>query len=143
MSEQAARWSAEVPVKVQFYDLDPMQVVWHGNYARFFELGRCAVLDSIDYGYQQMKASGYAWPVIDMHMRYLQPTTMSQELIVRAEIVEWENRLKLQYLIRDAQTGMRLTKGSSVQVAVEMSSGLMCLQSPPILFERLGIPMPW
>jgi acyl-CoA thioester hydrolase len=143
MSEQPARWSAEVPVKVQFYDLDPMQVVWHGNYARFFELGRCAVLDTIDYGYQQMKASGFAWPVIDMHVRYLQPTTMSQELIVRADIVEWENRLKLQYLIRDAQTGMRLTKGSSVQVAVDMTSGLMCLQSPPVLFERLGIPMPW
>jgi hypothetical protein len=30
-----------------------------------------------------------------------------------------------------------------VQVAVDMTSGLMCLQSPPVLFERLGIPMPW
>lgn len=138
----AERWTAEVGTKVQFYDLDPMQVVWHGNYVKYFELARCAVLDDIGYNYVEMKASGYAWPVIDLHVRFLQSTTFGQEILVRASIVEWEHRLRLEYLVRDTASGVRLTKGSTVQVAVDLTSRLMCLQSPPILFEKLGIPQP-
>ena len=40
---------AEVVVKAQFYDLDPMGVVWHGHYARFMEQARCELLDKIGY----------------------------------------------------------------------------------------------
>jgi acyl-CoA thioester hydrolase len=138
----AGRIFAEVEVQVQFYDLDPMQVVWHGNYARFLELARCALLDRIDYNYAQMKESGYAWPVIDMHIRYLQPATFGERIKVRAELVEWENSLKLQYLITSVATGLRLTKATTVQVAVELSANQMCLASPPVLFEKLGLPLP-
>ncbi len=147
MSEQGtprdARWTAEITTKIQFYDLDPLQVVWHGNYAKYFEQARCAVLDQIDYNYLRMKESGYAWPIIDMQVRYLQPITFRQEIVVRASIVEWEHRLTLRYLIRDTATGRRLTKGSTMQVAVDIASQLMCLQSPPVLFERLGVSPTW
>lgn len=139
----APTWSAEVEVEAQFYDIDPMNVVWHGNYARFFEHGRCAVLDRIGYGYQAMQASGYAWPVIDMHIRYLDAIVLAQRVVVAATIVEWEHRLTIDYRIRDARTGKRLTKGRTQQVAVSLESKLMCLQSPPVLFEKLGVPYPW
>jgi acyl-CoA thioester hydrolase len=89
-----------------------------------------------------MKASGYAWPVIDMHIRYLQPAAFGDRIKVRAELVEWENRLKLQYLITSVATGLRLTKATTVQVAVELSANQMCLASPPVLFEKLGLPLP-
>ena len=138
-----ARWTAEIATKIQFYDLDPLQVVWHGNYAKFFEQARCAVLDQIDYNYLRMKESGYSWPIIDMQVRYLQPITFGQEIVVSASIVEWEHRLTLRYLIRDAATGQRLTKGSTMQVAVGIATQLMCLQSPPVLFERLGVSPTW
>jgi acyl-CoA thioester hydrolase len=137
------RWSAEVELTVPFYDLDPMELVWHGNYAKYFEVARCAVLDTIGYNYAEMKASGFAWPVIDLQVRYLQPMVFGQCIVVRAEIVEWEHRLKLQYAIRDKTTGQRLTKGSTMQVAVNLATKLMCLQSPDILFERLGVTPSW
>lgn len=132
-------WAAEVELTVQFYDLDPMEVVWHGNYAKYFEVARCALLDEIHYNYAEMKASGYAWPIIDMQVKYLQPLSFGQTAIVRAEIVEWEHWLKIDYAIRDKATGMRLTKGTTRQVAVELSTKIMSLQSPAILLERLGV----
>ena len=132
-------WVAEVEFAVQFYDLDPMEVVWHGNYAKYFEVARCALLDQVHYNYAEMKASGFAWPVIDMQVKYLQPLTFGQAAIVRAEIVEWEHWLKIEYVIRDKATGMRLTKATTRQVAVDISTKLMSLQSPPILLERLGV----
>lgn len=138
----AARVSAEIDVQVQFYDLDPMAVVWHGNYARYFEQARCALLDRIGYNYPEMKDSGYLWPVIDLHVRFAQPATFGQRIKVRAELVEWENRLKIDYVITDAATGKRLTKGSTVQVAVDAASGEMCYVSPPVLFAKLGVPAP-
>lgn len=138
-----ATWAAEVEITAQFYDLDPMEVVWHGNYAKFFEVARCAILDRIQYNYAEMKASGYAWPIIDMHARYLQPITFGQVVVVRAEIVEWEHRLKLAYAIRDKTSGLRLTKATTIQVAVDLSTRLMCLQSPAVLFDRLGVQPSW
>ena len=90
---------------MQFFDLDPMEVVWHGHYVKYLEIARCALLDKIDYNYAQMKASGYAWPVIDLHLRYAASAIFGQRLKLRAEIVEWENRLKIDYLITDAATG--------------------------------------
>jgi acyl-CoA thioester hydrolase len=133
---------AEVLVQVPFYDLDPMNIVWHGNYARYFEVARCALLEKLDYSYAQMEQSGYAWPVIDLHVRYIKPLRFDQKVKVKVSLVEWEHRLKLRYLISDAATGERLTKGDSVQVAVDVKTGEMCLMSPPVLFERLGLPRP-
>ncbi|MDR2874716.1 MAG: acyl-CoA thioesterase [Methylobacillus sp.] len=133
---------AEVEAQVHFYDLDPMEVVWHGHYARYLELARCALLDGINYNYVQMKESGYAWPIIDMRLRYINPACFGQHLKIRAEIVEWENRLKIDYLITDVQTGQRINRATTIQVAVDMRTREMCFMSPPILFEKLGIKAP-
>jgi acyl-CoA thioester hydrolase len=134
-----SRWSAEIEVQIQFFDLDPMEVVWHGRYVQYLETARCALLEQIDYNYPQMTASGYAWPVIDLHLRYAAPAVFMQRIKVRAAIAEWENRLKIDYLISDADSGRRLTRASTVQVAVEIASGEMCFASPPILLQKLGI----
>ena len=137
-----ARWSAEVEMEVQFYDLDPMQIVWHGNYVKYLEVARCALLDSIGYNYPQMRDSGYAWPVIDMNLRYIAAAVFGQRLRLRADLVEWENRLKIDYLITDAATGKRLNRGSTTQVAVDIATGEMCFASPDVLFDKLGVPRP-
>jgi acyl-CoA thioester hydrolase len=140
--KQEARWFAEVDMQVQFFDLDPMEIVWHGNYVKYLEVVRCALLDKIGYNYVEMKESGYAWPIIDMHLRYAAPATFGQVIRLRAEIVEWENRLKIDYLISDAASGRRLNKASTIQVAVDMATKEMCFVSPPVLFEKLGVPLP-
>ncbi|SEF60217.1 acyl-CoA thioesterase [Marinobacterium lutimaris] len=131
--------SKTVEIEIPFHDVDMMEVAWHGHYVRYLEIARCALLDSIDYNYPQMKASGYAWPVIDLHIRYAKPLRFQQVIKVEAKLVEWENRLKVAYTLRDSATGERLTRGHTVQVAVELESGEMQYVSPPVLFERLGV----
>lgn len=130
---------AEVEITIPFHDVDMMEVAWHGHYVKYFELARCALLDRIDYNYLQMKASGYAWPVIDLRIRYPQPIVFNQTAVVKARISEWEHRLKIDYEIRDKITGRRLTRGHTIQVAVDMSNREMCMESPAILLEKLGI----
>ncbi|MGZ5586716.1 MAG: acyl-CoA thioesterase [Methylobacter sp.] len=128
-----------IDLQIPFHDVDMMEVVWHGHYVKYFEIARCALLEKIDYNYPQMRDSGFAWPVIDIGIRYARPAVFGQTITVKAQIVEWENRLKINYLITDKNTGSRLTKGHSIQVAVDLATQEMCFASPAVLFEKLGL----
>ena len=129
--------SADIKVKCQFYDLDPMGIAWHGNYPRFFEQARCALLDKIDYNYDQMRDSGYAWPIVDMRIKYVRSLRFVQEVTVTATLVEYENRLKINYLIKDIETGEKLTQGFTIQVAIDNNTEEMLFQSPPVLYQKV------
>ena len=133
------QFEAETIIDIPFHDVDMMNITWHGHYVRYLEIARCTLFDKINYNYRQMNESGYSWPIIDLRIRYANPSTFQQKINIKATITEWENRLKINYLISDAVTGKRLTKAHSVQVAVDMANGEMCFASPPILFEKLGI----
>lgn len=131
--------SQVVAVKVPFHDLDPVGIVWHGNYSKYFEIARCALLETFNYNYDEMAASGYSWPIIDLHLRYVKAARFADTLNVRASLREWEYRLRIDYLVSDAASGLRVCKGTSIQVAVDMKTREMCLRSPDILFQRLGV----
>lgn len=128
---------AEVEIEVPFHDVDMMAVAWHGNYVRYLEIARCRLLDAIDYNYLQMQASGFAWPVIDLRIRYAAPALFAQRLRIEARLSEWEHRLKIDYTIRCADTQQRLTRAWTVQVAVGVDDREMRLASPDVLIERL------
>ncbi len=131
--------SHEIEVVPAFFDIDSMDIVWHGHYVKYLELARCALLDRYDYGYTRMRESGYGWPVIELHLKYVRAASFGQPLVVRARIVEWENRLKIDYLIRDAKTGAKVNAATSVQVAVDLATREMQYVSPPVLRQRLGV----
>lgn len=130
--------SASVEIAVPFHDVDAMEVVWHGHYVKYFEIARCALLQRIDYDYPQMQASGYLWPVVDCHLKYVRPALYGQRLVVEAELLEYENRLKVGYEIRDLTTQERLTRGSTVQVAVDAASRELQFVSPKALTDRIA-----
>ena len=63
----------------------------------------------------------------------------AEKLAVKASLREWEYRLRIDYLVTDAVSGLRVCKGTSIQVAVDMKTHEMCLRSPEIIFQRLGV----
>ncbi|MGO1692868.1 MAG: acyl-CoA thioesterase [Marinobacter sp.] len=129
---------ADAQVKIPFHDIDIMEIAWHGHYVKYFEIARCELLEKLDYDHLRMRDSGYAWPVIDMHIRYAKPASYNQVLNVRAVLKEWEHRLKIDYIITDPVSGKRLTRGHTVQVAVNMSDGEMCFASPQVLLDKVA-----
>lgn len=133
------RLSCEIEVVPAFYDIDLMEVVYHGHYVRFLELARSALLAKFNYDYQSMRESGYAWPVVDMHLKYIRPALLGQKILVKASITEWENRLRIDYVMRDAASGQKINKAHTVQVALKIATKEMCFVCPPVLWERLGV----
>ncbi len=130
--------SAEVLIDVPFYDADMLGIVWHGHYAKYFEIARCALLERLDYDYLTMKETGYVWPVIELHIRYIASARFGQRIRVSAALKEYEYRMRIRYEIVDDETGNRLAKGISSQVAVNVESGEMCFGSPRVFLDKLS-----
>lgn len=122
--------SYQTELEIPFFDVDGMQIVWHGNYVKYLEVARCAFLRAMGYDYRTMGENGFSWPVVQLHVKYIKPAIFGQKITVKIDLTEYESCLKLDYLISDAKTGARLSKASTMQVAVSLESGEMQLQTP-------------
>lgn len=131
--------SVSIEIEIPFHDCDPMQIVWHGNYARYFEVARCELLRKINYDYFEMSASGYQWPIVDMRTKYVSSVRFMDKITVKADLVEYESRLKIDYLITCSKSNKKLTKGYTVQVAVDLNNnGEMQYRSPQVFLDKLA-----
>ncbi len=111
-------------------------MVWHGRYFQYFELARSSLLKDIGYGYEDMAASGFVWPVTDSAVRYLRPLVLDQDVIVTARLREWELRLVVDYLIED-DAGNVFTRATTTQVPVDAESRSLAFGSPRVFVERV------
>jgi len=111
-----------VQIKVPFEDVDMFEIVWHGNFAKYFEAARCALLDDIGHNYKSMRDAGIMYPVVDVQFKFLKPIVFGQTIDVVATLVEWEHMLKFEYEIRDSASDTLVAKGSSKQAAVIMET---------------------
>lgn len=138
MNNKGALLTHEVVIEIPFHDCDPMNVVWHGNYPRYLEVARCELLRLFDYDYGKMHESGYAWPIVDMQIKYVASAVFTQKIKVSAYLKEFENRLKIDYVITDAITNQRITKATTIQVAVDIHSKEMQFESPQVIIDKLA-----
>jgi acyl-CoA thioester hydrolase len=129
--------SASIDVTVAFHDIDIIGVMWHGHYLKYLETARWALMDQLDFGYDTMAASGYAWPIVEMHVKYLHAARMGERLNVRASLVEWENRITVNYLVTRPADQERLARGKSVQVAVDAKTLALQFETPQPLLARV------
>ncbi|MGF1762196.1 acyl-CoA thioesterase [Aliivibrio kagoshimensis] len=129
--------TAEITLVTSFNDADPMGVIYHGNYFRYFEQARHELMSKIDYSYHQMVESGYSWPIIDTRVKYVKAVPFCHEIRVTATLTEWENRLRVDYVVYDAKSGVRMTKAHTLQVAVSIDDAEMCFASPKIFIDKV------
>lgn len=129
--------SKTIEIEIPFFDVDSMEITWHGHYLKYFELARCALLEKIGYDYQQMRDSGYAWPIVDVRIKYIRPTRFLQKIIIEAILEEYENRIKMKYIVRDKESGEKLTEGTSIQMAIDLKKEKALLVSPKILIDKV------
>ncbi|MDG6896259.1 thioesterase [Volucribacter amazonae] len=116
--------------EIPFFDVDSMNIMWHGNYVKYLEMARCAFLAEIGYTYDVMPQKGYGWPVVQLNIKYIKPSLFRQKIRVELAVVEYESCFRVNYVIFDAQTQQKLTTATTTQVAVDIHSKEMQLQTP-------------
>lgn len=121
---------------VDFYDVDSMQVVWHGNYVKYMEVGRCALLDKIGFGYKVMKENGYEFPVVDIKLKYVHPLEFGEKCMIRSMLTEYESCIKIKYEIYNSK-GEIANKCESTQMAVNMKTKQSQMDCPEIFIKKV------
>jgi acyl-CoA thioester hydrolase len=132
---------ATLEAQVAFHDVDVAGVVWHGHYLKYLENARWALMARLDFGLDAMLACGYAWPIVEVHVKYVRAARFGDRLAVQASLVEWQSRLTVNYLVTHAATSERVARARTVQVAVEASTGVLQFASPDVLLERVAAAM--
>ena len=112
-----------VEFKIDFFEVDSMRIVWHGNYINYFERARCAFLDKIGYNYIAMEESGYIFPVTEVKCKYVKSLHFGDMCRARAILVEYENMIKFNFELYNAKTGELTTKGSVSQMCIDAKTG--------------------
>lgn len=109
--------SETIRVRVRFSEVDPIRMVWHGNYVKYLEDAREAFGRRWGLGYQLIFISGYFAPVYDMHLRYLMTATVDDELDVTIKwMPEKGAKICFKYDITRVRDGLPVLKAETVQL---------------------------
>lgn len=107
---------------IPFYDVDVMQIVWHGNYVKYAEEARCDFFKKINYGYQDMKKDGVMYPIAKMDLKFIAPAVFGQKIVVKTILKEIEPAIIFKYVMEDEISGEKLCIVNSLQIGVELST---------------------
>jgi acyl-CoA thioester hydrolase len=131
--------STSIRLKVPYYDVDMMQVVWHGNYLKYFELARQALFRECGVDLQRyMKEKGYVFPVIRSVVKHIWPLRLDDEFICTAVLKEAKVKIVLDFEIKLISNDKICTKGRSEQVALLVPEMEMAFLIPEEIKKALS-----
>lgn len=126
----------EFKVRVRYAETDQMGIVYHGNYAQYFEMGRVEWLRNLGFSYKWMEETGIMLPVVSLTMNYKNPARYDDELTIKTFFKSQSSvKIEFDYEIYNLNNEL-LTTGNSVLVFVDMKTGRPTLP-PDYVIEKL------
>lgn len=120
----------------EFFDVDSMGVMWHGNYVRYMEMARCRFLDEVGFNYLAMRKAKFALPIVKLDSKFIAPLEFNQRFCIEVELLEFECFFRLKYTFLDLD-GKKLCQASTSQVAILLESKETCFYLPNAFIEAL------
>jgi acyl-CoA thioester hydrolase len=131
--------SYEVTLKVPFYDLDPMQIVWHGNYLKYFDIARSELYDRLGVDlFVFHDRTRYIFPIIRTSVKHIRPLKRGDEFVCRATVKEARTKIVVLFEIRLVKDGTLCARGATEQVAVREPEMEMEFTIPEEISRALG-----
>ena len=133
------RKSFEAGIRVPFFDLDPMQIVWHGNYLNYFEIARAGFFEH--YGvdlYSYYEREKIIFPIIRTATKHIFPLKHRDEIIVKATLADANIKLVMDFEIRRASDGSVCARGRTEQVEVTAPEMATLFSIPQDIRNLLG-----
>jgi acyl-CoA thioester hydrolase len=121
---------------VKFSEADPLGIVWHGHYIRYFEDGREAFGKKYGLGYLEVHKQGYVIPVVNVQCDYKRSLRYGDTVIIETEFVACEAaKMKFNYRLLNAATKEVVATGSSTQVFLDLAGSVLQLTNPDFFTE--------
>jgi len=105
-------YSSETTIRVRYAETDQMNVVYYGNYAQYFEVGRVESIRRLGFSYKDLESTGIIMPVVEMNVKYLRPARYDDLLTIRTTLREWpaDHRIRFHQEVLNEE-GKLLTVG--------------------------------
>ncbi|ASZ11460.1 acyl-CoA thioesterase [Chitinophaga pendula] len=118
-------------IRVRFNEADPLGIVWHGHYVRYFEDGREAFGEKYGLRYLDIFEQGYTVPVVNIQCNYKRSLRYGDTVVVETTYISTAAaKIKFEYRLFNEATGELIADGSSIQVFLDAASSTLQLTIP-------------
>jgi len=106
-------FTTEIQVRVRYAETDQMGVVYHANYATYFEVARTESIRRLGFTYRELEAMGIEMPVVEIAMRYHRAAHYDDLLTIHTEVRELPERQTMEFHHRIVnEKGKLITSGN-------------------------------
>ena len=131
-------FSNEIELSVPFHHLDPLQVVWHGNYFQYFDQARFALFEAAGVDlYHYMHNENLVFPITRTSIKCIAPLRGKDLFLCRAAVVEARYKISLTFEIHRLPDGLLCARGTGEQVAVKLPEMEMLFEIPDPISKAL------
>jgi acyl-CoA thioester hydrolase len=81
-------FESSTQIRVRYAETDQMNIVYHGNYAQYFEVGRAESIRQLGFTYRDMEESGVIMPIVELHNKYIRPAHYDDLLTIKTILKE-------------------------------------------------------
>lgn len=127
----------ETKIRVRYAETDQMGVVYYGNYAQYYEVGRAESIRDLGYTYKDMEEMGVFMPVVESHFRYLRPAKYDDLLTIRTSVKEYPHSFKIEFHTEVLNENGELLNSGKVALFFMDAKTLKRTTMPPALAEKL------
>ncbi len=125
-----------VELEVPFHDVDPLHVVWHGHYYKYFELARTRLLRSLDLDAGEVIGGRYSLMISESRCRHAFPLKYGERFEVAAWLGDVANRLCVHFEITNLDRARRSARGYTVLVTLD-KQGRLLMRTPKAILDRI------
>ena len=130
-------YTHETTVRVRYAETDQMNVVYHGNYAQYFEVGRVEAIRALGLSYKALEKMGIIMPVIEWSAKYLRPAHYDDLLTVRTTLREWPKDHRIEFLQEVYDEKGKLLTSGKVLLYFLLSATMVKTPMPPEMEAKL------
>jgi acyl-CoA thioester hydrolase len=114
---------SETKIRVRYAETDQMNVVYHGNYAQYFEVGRAESIRQLGFTYKDMEAMGIIMPIVEWHAKFIRPAHYDELITVKTMLKELpvDHRIEFHQEVYNEKEKL-LTSGKVVLYFLESST---------------------
>lgn len=108
-------FNSETTIRVRYSETDQMNVVYHGNYAQYFEVARAEAIREMGFTYREMEEMGIVMPIVELHTKFLRPAKYDDLLTIKTQLRELptDHRIEFHHEVLNEE-GKLLTIGRIV-----------------------------
>ena len=128
--------TASIELEIPFHDVDALDVVWHGHYAKYYELASMNLLRKNGLDILVIRELGYSMYVMETRFRYMHPLGYGDRIKVTSELKEWDTCIVISNMINKLSDGQRCARARTSFVLTS-AEGELLLKVPNEIRDRL------